>query len=598
MPMVPVDNGSSWVSSATNYVVPDQYVAESQLDSFDCQDRRALPRRSATKSAALAKASERLRELAPPGALLKFQASSLHRSKPQLEAAVALGTVNGSLPAALAASLRLAALSPDARHLINSAVLLHEVDSSDIAADLLAWAKTRPLGMMAGVDGTAAWQSAMGRVYLAYGQFPEAKDAYQTALDREPLMATARQGIARALHCMGDAFLASQWQGRSMAVVDPLPLMSDDPVEPGEPPRWVAAPRSNMLDLTAGKGGPEFLEFTPPAGPNLARGQYSVPVLSRWGEYLERTSLGIPVPMPELTPTQKILDEYLSLTLASDPVLRQLEEESGALYTELEELATRTSCVAVDEFGAFWKWIADNYNISIKVADRVHVLITAAAASTGDIELNAYYNAYADFFVDQVYQNFLFALAAYAAEAENDAFLVRLNDEARDRGIPVIDSNCEATFRNGTQGGTYTNDGPKGKGQDASPCTALGPFRKKDVIDLSLPIPGAPIKPKLKINCEEISLSAKFASIGGPYAEMGLFGGISYEWFTGDVVLSMGGYAELGPFKVKSGPQLRLGRDANGEFGIKDVTFRTKPGLKPPKSARASSPAPTYLLIS
>ncbi|MFM1966036.1 MAG: hypothetical protein RL134_1761 [Actinomycetota bacterium] len=598
LPLAPVPDNDSWVSSATNYAIPEQYLAEDALDDFACEERRELPRRSATRAAALVQAKKRLTLVAPVPALRKFQASPIYGSRAQLEGVMALGTINGSLPAALAAALRLASLNSDPRHLINAAVLLQAMGFPDTAADLLAWAKQRPLGEMAGVDGQAAWHSATGGVLLAYGQFPEAKVAYETALAREPLMATARQGIARALHCMGDTFLASKWQGRSMAVVDPLPLMSDESVDPGEAPRWVAVPRKDMIDLTAGKGGPAFLEFTPPQGPNLARGEYSVPVFARWGEYVDRTALGVPRPMPELTPAQKALDDYLTFALGDDPILSALESETERLGAELEELATRSSCVAVDEFGAYWTWIRNNYEVTTKTADRIHIIVTAAAAATGDVELNAYYNAYADYLVDVVYQGFLFGLAGYAAEAENHAEIVRINDDARDRGDPLVDSHCKATFRNGTPGGTYTPDGPKGTGQDASPCSALGPLRKKDIIDVSLPIPGAPVKPKLTINCEEIGLSAKFASVGGPFAEIGLFGGVKYEWFTGDIVLSVGSFAELGPLKVKSGPQLRLGMDANGNFGIKDATFVTKPGLRPPKSAPAATRGTTYVLIS
>jgi hypothetical protein len=38
--------------------------------------------------------------------------------------------------------------------------------------------------------------------------------------------------------------------------------------------------------------------------------------------------------------------------------------------------------------------------------------------------------------------------------------------------------------------------------------------------------------------------------------------------------------------------------DANGNFGIKDATFVTKPGLRPPKSAPAATRGTTYVLIS
>lgn len=601
VPLAPVPGSDTYVASITNYVVPQQHLAESELDDFFCEDRRALPPRSASRQAALDKATARLRTLAPARALRALQQSPLYGSKPQLEGAMALATMNGSLPAALAASLRLAQLSMEPRHLINAAVLLHGMGDLEAPADLLAWAKERPLGMMAGVDGTAAWQSAMGAVLLTYGQFPEAQAAYEAALAREPLMATARQGIARALHCMGQEFLASKWQGRSMSSLDPLALMSDDPVEPGEEPRWSARPRWGVLDLAAGKPGPQFLPFTPPAGPDLKRGQYSVPVVRKWGEYSERTAQGTTVPMPPLTAAQVALDEHLSESLLHDPVLQDLEGQFTALEGQLLALGETSSCPAVDRFDGYWKWIGDNYALVTQAADRYHVIITAAAAATGDVQLNAYYNSYADLMVDLVYQNFLFGLWGYAGQAENDAEIVRSNDEMRQIGEPLIDSHCHASFINGSTSGTYKDDGPKGKGQKPSPCSALGPFAKKDFIDISLPIPGAPVKPKLKINCESISLSAKFASVGGPYAELGLFGGVSFEWFSGDIVLSAGAYAELGPLKVKAGPQLRLGTDSQGAFGVKDFRYVTKPSLKPPSSAQASSPATrgtTYLLIS
>lgn len=598
LPLAPVPGTDTWVASITNYIVPDQYAAEDELAEFICEERRELPARSSSRTAALDKATALLRELAPARAMTAFEKSPIYRSKPQLEATMALGTMNGSLPAALAASLRLARLSQDPRHLINSAVLLQQADAPESAADLLAWAKERPLGMMAGVDGTAAWQSAMGGVLLQYGRFPEAQKAYEAALAREPLMATARQGIARALNCMGQAFLATKWQGRSMSIVDPLPLMADDPVEPEEPPMWSAKPRIGILDLTAGKAGPSFLPFTPPKGPDIRRGQYSGPVLTTWGEYMERNAMGTQAPFPELTPAQKALDDYLSLAIAHDPVLKDLEKESLALGEELDSIGPNSTCPAVDDFGAYWQWLGKNHRVTVKTADRVHLIATAAAAATGDPVLNTFYNAYADYLVDLVYQNYLFALAAYAGEAENQAEIVRLNDDQRQRGEPLIDSKCKTSFLNGSESGTYVADGPQGKGQDASPCSALGPLAKKDIIDISLPIPGAPVKPKLKVTCEKISLSAKFASVGGPYAEMGLFASVDYEWFTGDIVLTAGAFAELGPLNVKAGPQLRLGTDSNGNFGIKDSTYVVKPGIKPPKSARAETRGTTYLLIS
>lgn len=598
LPIAPVPTLNVSVISVTNYALPEQYLAQRQLDDFVCEERQALPARSATRLAALAKAEASLKAIASPAALRTFRNSPIYTSKPQLEGAMALSMLNGSVPAALAASLRLARLSQDPRHLINAAVLLLAIRAYPEAADLLAWAKDRPLGLMAGVDGTAAWQSAMGGVLLAYGQFPEAKSAYESALAREPLMATARQGIARSLNCTGEQYLATKWQARSASVVDPLPLMVDDVVEDGEEPRWSATPRPAMLDLAAGKKGPAFLPFMPPQGPDLARGEYSVPVATKWDAYNTRNAMGVQLPFPELTPAQEALDEYLGLSIGDDPVLQDLDKRSTALGEELVAISERSSCPAVDEFAAYWRWIGDNYRVAIQVADRMHLIYTAAAATTGDPALNAYYNAYADYMVDFVYQQFLFGLMAYAAEAENDAFLVHLNDDARERGDPPIDSNCRASFRNGSTGGTYVDDGPRGKGQDASPCSALGSFAKKDILDLALPIPGAPVKPKLKINCEAISLSAKFGSIGGPFAEMGLFGGFSYEWFTNDVVINIGAYAELGPLKLKTGPQIRIGADADGNFGIKDATF-IKPGLAIPQIARAGTArGTTYLLVS
>lgn len=597
LPVLPVPDTGESVVSSTHYVIPEQYLARKALEDFRCEARQQLPPRSATRQIALDRAQARLRTLVSPQALRAFRASPLQRSKPQLEGAMALATMNGSLGAAAAASLRLAQLSKQPRHMINAAVLLQMMQSADIAADLLAWAKQEPLGRMAGVDGTAAWQSAMGAVLLSYGQFPEARTAYEAALAREPLLAMARQGVARALYCQGEEFLATKWQGRSATVLDPVALIADDLVEPGDPPSWTASARPGLLDVSAGKRGPRFLPFTVPEGPDIPMGQYSQAVLKQWAESLVKTSEDLDV--PEMSYTQHLLDSYLRETIYTDPVLAGLAKRTRDLSEELPAILGQSMCGTVDYFDDFWEWMSDNYEVMVQTADRMHVIMTSAAAATGDPKLNAYYNDDADRMVESIYQGFLQGLFAYSGEAENHAQVVRYNDDARKRNDPIPFPDCHTSFLGGSKSGEYTKDGPNGTGERANPCSRYGPLAKVNVVNIELPIPGAPVKPKLAINCESVSLSAKFASVGLPFAELGLFGGASYEWFTGDIVLSAGGYAELGPLKVNAGPQLRMGLNAEGDFVVKDFSYVTKPGFNPPpKSGRASAVGTTYLVMS
>lgn len=594
LPIAPVPGTDVSVVSATNYVVPDQFEADKALADFSCFDAYPLPARSASLEIALGRADKVLAANESAATLRTFTASGIYRSAPQLEAAFALAMLNAKPGGALAASLRLARLKSDPRYLINAAVLLVRYDAPDVAYDLLLWAKDKPLGIMAGVDGTAAWQSAMGGVLLAYGQYAQAEAAYQAALARDPLMATARQGMARALKCLGDEEQASLWQGRSQTVIDPGPRLSTQPGEDGNPPTWTAPGLTSLIDLRNGKKAPAFGKFVPPPSPNIPKGGYTQYVVKDWSELNEKVANGIPTPPMDYLQEQYL--DYISNVVQTDPVIIALDQESADLVEELADIASDSTCAAVDHFDRYWAWIGKNYEVTRRSAERVYLIYTAAAAYTGDPAFNAYLNDYAAYFVDAMYTSFLFGLLAYSGEAENHAQYVR----DKDANPEYQDSLCKSTFQGQQPQTKYTPAGPKGTGERTSPCTALGSLAKKDLVTIDLPIPGSPIKPKIKINCERISLSAKFASVGGPYVDMGLFASADYNWFDNEFVLYAGAFGELGSLGVKGGPSLRLGYDANGDFMVKDFSFVVKTplsGLQSIERARRQV-GTTWLLVS
>jgi hypothetical protein len=592
LPLAPIPGSDLSVISATNYVVPDEFEATRALDAFLCPDPTPMPERSITLSAALKRADQVLVLNSSAAARRAFASSSMARSAPQAEAAFALSIMNRRPTGALAASLRLARLSPSPRHLVNSAVLLSDLGAADVAFDLLTWAKEKPLGIMSGVDGEAAWQSAMGAVLLELGQFQDAQAAYAIALDREPLMATARQGVARALKCQGDDDAARAWQGRSQSIIDQEIVIT--PGEDGNPPTWSAPGIPGVIDLSLGKKAPRFGPFVPPPIPNIPKGGFTVPVAEDWGVYLERTLQG--VPEPKLTGTQRQFLDHVEHVMETDPGMLQLAREQEDLNEQLLSLPGESSCAAVDHFGAYWNWVSNNYDLSRRVAERSYLIYTAAAAHTGDPAFNKYLNDFAAFYVDATYAGFLYGLLNYADVAEVHAQYVRDDDANPDYDDP----SCQASFGAAPPSTKYTPGGPEGDGERSSPCKGLGPLAKKDLLTISIPIPGSPIKPKLKVNCERISLSAKFASLGGPYADMGLFASADFEWASSDIVLFTGAFWELGPLGVKAGPSVRFGSDAQGNFGVKDFAFTVKapPGLPRTAINRAGRPtSTTWLLI-
>ena len=594
LPLAPIPGTDSSIVSATNYLVPDQGIAEMALNDYTCIDATPLPVRARSLATALGLADKVLASEESSRALRAFAAAGIYNSVPKLEGAFALAMMNNRPGAALAASLRMYRLRPDARHLINAATLLTGFDAPDVAYDLLAAAKPRASGLMAGVDGAAAWQSAMGAVLLAYGHYAPAKVAYETALEREPLMSTARQGIARALKCMGDDEQASLWQGRSQTVIDPGPSIVTSPGEDGNPPTWTAPGHRHLIDLKNGKKGPVFGKFVPPPIANIPLGGYSQYAAADWAASLEMIANGIPV--PELDIFQEQYLDYVTYFLQTDPVIVQLVQESADLDKELQDIPGDSTCATVDHFGAFWSWIGKNYDVARRTSDRVYLIYTAAAANTDDPVFNAYLNDQAAYLVKQIYSGFLFGLMGYSQQAERHAEAIR---NADDEGLRI--PYCETSFVGVQPQTKYTPAGPQGEGERTGPCSALGTFAKTDILSIDLPIPGAPVKPKIKINCERVSLSAKFANAGLPYADIGLFASFDYEFFTNDFVLSAGGFYELGPLGVKVGPSLRMGYDSDGNFTIKDFSFvvKTPLGTSGPKgdSVRARRPAGTTWLI-
>lgn len=594
LPILPVPGTTNSVVSVTNFVVPDQYVAQAALEKYTCVDATPLPQRPGAINAALVRADSVLAGIESVQARKAFTSSSMYRSAPQLEAAFALAMMNGKPGAALAASLRLARLKPEPRHLINAAVLLTGFGAADVAYDLLAAAKTQPLGVMAGIDGTAAWQSAMGAVLLEYGQYAKAKDAYEAALAREPLMATARQGVAKALKCLGDSDAASLWMGRSQTLIDPgVDFVIEDGGE-GNPPIWTSPGLPGVLDLSKGKKAPAFRAYVPPPIPNIPKGGYSIPVAEEMWPLYEKALEGVPV--PPLTYAQEKYFDYVNNAIANDPILVALTKESQALGEQLAKINPESTCMTIDSFDAFWAWISRNYDIARDSAQRSYLIYTAAAANTGDPAFNAYFNDLAAWSVDAAYAGFLYGLMAYSAEAETQAQYVRDDDANPDDDDP----NCNSTFGSAEPSTQYTSAGPEGTGERSSPCKGMGPLGKKDLITIDLPIPGSPVKPKLKVNCERVSLSAKFASVGGPYADLGLFASADYQWASQDVVLFAGGFVELGPLGVKAGPSLRFGPDADGNLTIKDFSFVVKTplgGLQSIERARRQV-GTTWLLVS
>ena len=594
LPLAPIPGTDSSVVSATNYLVPDQGNAEMALNDYTCVDATPLPVRARSLATALGLADKVLASEESSRALRAFAAAGIYNSVSKLEGAFALAMMNNRPGAALAASLRMYRLRPDARHLINAATLLTGFDAPDIAYDLLFAAKSQASGLMAGIDGAAAWQSAMGAVLLAYGQYAPAKVAYETALEREPLMATARQGIARALKCMGDDEQASLWQGRSQTIIDPGPGIVTTPGEDGNPPTWTSPGQQNLIDLKNGKKGPVFGNFVPPPIANIPLGGYSQHAAADWAASLEMIANGITV--PELDIFQEQYLDYVTNFLVTDPVIVQLDRELADLDQELVDIAGDSTCATVDHFGEFWSWIGKNYEVARRQADRAYLIYTAAAANTGDPAFNAYLNDQAAYIVDQVYSGFLFGLLAYSQQAERHAEAIR---NADDEGVRI--PYCDTSFVGVPPRTKYTPAGPQGEGERTSPCSALGTFAKTDILSIDLPIPGAPVKPKIKINCERVSLSAKFANAGLPYADIGLFASFDYEFFTNDFVLSAGGFAELGLAGVKVGPSIRMGYDSDGNFMIKDCSFvmKTPLGTSGPKGdgARARRPASATWII-
>lgn len=591
LPMAPVPGTDLHVVSSLHYIVPDQGVADAALRSYDCYPSAPLPGRPGPLDAALARADAVVAAKESPQARRAFATSRIYRSAPQLESAFALSVMNNRPGGALAASLRLARLKNDPRHLINAAVLLVGLDAADVAYDLLSAARSRTLGTMAGVDGEAAWQSAMGSVLLEYGQYEKAKEAYEAALARDPLMSTARQGMARALKCLGDEEQASLWQGRSQTLLDPgADFVVTPGDEDGNPPTWTSPGMPGVLDLAQGKKAPAFRTFVPPPIPNIPKGGYSIPVAEEMWPLYEKALLG--VPQPPLTHTQDAFMTYVSNVLATDPALVRLAQESEDLGEELKEINPDSTCMTIDSFEAYWSWIGRNYDVARLSAERSYLIYTAAAASTGDPEFNKYLNDLAAWSVEAAYAGFLYGLMAYADAAETQAQYVRDDDANPD----FDDPNCNSSFGAAPPSTKYTSAGPNGKGERSSPCKGMGPLAKKDILTIDVPIPGSPVKPKVKINCERVSLSAKFASIGGPYADMGLFASADYEWQSQDIVLFAGAFAELGPLGAKAGPSMRFGPDANGDFTFKDFSFTTKiPGIR--SGERARRPASTVWLI-
>lgn len=570
LPIAPVPGTDLSVVSATNFFVPDQSTGDTALRQYTCVDEYPLPERPGSATSALSRADKILADQESAQALRAFRSSKVYNSVPQLEAAFALAMMNGRPGGALAAALRMARLKPEARHLINAAVLLIGLDAPDVSYDLLAAARAQSTGIMAGVDGLAAWNSAMGGVLLEYGQYAKAKEAYQTALAREPLMSTARQGVARALKCLGEDEQASLWMGRSQTLIDPGAGFIIEELGEGNPPMWTSPGLQGVIDLSQGKRAPSFRAFVPPPTPNIPKGGYSIPVAEEMWPLYEKFLQGIPA--PPLTYTQEKYLDYVTNTLVNDPTLLALARESDDLGEELKKINPESTCMTIDSFGAFWAWIGRNYEVARRSAERSYLIYTAAAANTGDPAFNKYLNDLAALSVDGAYAGFLYALVAYSAEAETQAQYVRDDDANPD----FDDSLCNSTFGGADPSTQYTSAGPVGTGERSSPCKGMGPLGKKDLLTIDVPIPGSPIKPKIKVNCERVSLSAKFASIGGPFADMGFFASADYEWASQDVVLFAGAFAELGPLGAKAGPALRFGPDANGDLTIKDFSFVVK----------------------
>jgi hypothetical protein len=591
LPLVPVPGSQDAVLSGSNYVIPDQARGDADLSAYECVEANELPKTTRNLNSLLTEAERLLTSLETPRALNEFTSSSIYGSASQLEAAFGLAMLNGKPGGALASALRLARLAPtSAKHLVNSAVLLTRFDRPDLAYDLLIQAKQRPLRTMAGMDGEAAWQSAMGGALLEYGQFKAAQESFQKALAREPLLATARQGIARALKCQGAPALASRWQGRSQSWIDPDARMQDE----ADTPYWTASGIPDLIDLTQGAKSPSFLPFIPPKTSNIPLGAYSIPVADDWGRFGDRVLGG--VQEPPLTREQRVFRDYVDHVATTDPVMVRLSQEGERLSEEIKEISEGSTCPSVDRYGAYWSWVGRNYELSQELADRLHLIYTAAAANTADAAFNKYLNDFADMQVDAVQFNFLLLLLTYSTAAETHAEYVREKDA---RG--VFDEYCLTSFGGAVVEVDYSPSGPDGKGGRTNPCTKIGPLAKYNYINVSLPIPGAPVKPKIKVNCEKFSLSAKFASIGGPYAEMGLFASADYEFFTSDIVLQIGAFGEFGPLSTKTGPTVRIGPDASGNVVVKDIAFRVSSpfGSRSEPSDRARpQPGTTYILVS